>query len=134
MGLVMLMGKWNRNGEGYADTTASIAIGRVSKDERKIAMAKKRNCRRTTDESIIHEKAVRMRKMTDRQLVNYVDEMVEKARNEGLNQGKEQKKEASRLSAEDFVEEIGRIKGIGTATMYKIRELLDNRLEGNADA
>ncbi|WP_277934750.1 hypothetical protein [Parablautia intestinalis] len=128
------MGKWNRNGEGYADTTAGIAIGRVSKDERKIAMAKKRNCRRTTDESIIHEKVVRMRKMTDRQLVNYVDEMVKKARSESLNQGKEQKKEASRLSAEDFVEEIGRIKGIGTATMYKIRELLNNRLEGNADA
>lgn len=131
--LVMLMGKWNRNGEGYADNTASIAIRRVSKDERRIAMAKKRNCRRTTDENIIHEKAVRMRKMTDRQLVNYVDEMVKKARSEGVNQGKEQKENALRLSAEDFVEEIGQIKGIGTATMYKIRELLDNRLERNTD-
>lgn len=131
--LVMLMGKWNRNGEGYADNTASIAIRRVSKDERRIAMAKKRNCRRTTDENIIHEKAVRMRKMTDRQLVNYVDEMVKKARSEGVNQGKEQKENVLRLSAEDFVEEIGQIKGIGTATMYKIRELLDNRLEGNTD-
>ncbi len=96
-------------------------------------MAKKRNCRRTTDENIIHEKAVRMRKMTDRQLVNYVDEMVKKARSEGVNQGKEQKENVLRLSAEDFVEEIGQIKGIGTATMYKIRELLDNRLEGNTD-
>lgn len=84
-------------------------------------MGKKRNCRRTTDESIIHEKAVKMRKMTDEQLVHYVEDRVEKARSEGFN-------------TVDFVEEIGRIKGIGTATMSKIRELLDKRLEGDADA
>ena len=84
------MGKWNRNREGYADITAGIAIGRVSREERKIAMAKKRNCRRTTDESIIHEKAVKMRKMTDEQLVHYVEDRVEKARSEGFNQGKAQ--------------------------------------------
>lgn len=29
----------------------------------------KRNCRRTEDEVLIHEKAVKMRKMTDEQLV-----------------------------------------------------------------
>ena len=29
----------------------------------------KRNCRRTEDEILIHEKAVKMRKMTDEQLV-----------------------------------------------------------------
>lgn len=128
------MDKWNRNGEGYADITAGIAIGRISREERKIAMAKKRNCRRTTDESIIHEKAVKMRKMTDEQLVHYVEDRVEKARSEGFNRGKEQKKEAPQLNAVDFVEEIGRIKGIGTATMSKIRELLDKRLEEDADA
>ena len=32
-------------------------------------MAKKRNCRRTQKETAIHEEAVRLRRMTDRQLV-----------------------------------------------------------------
>lgn len=128
------MAKWNRNGEGYADSTAGIAIQKVSREERKNAMGKKRSCRRTTDEKTIHEKAVKMRKMTDEQLVHYVENRVEKARSEGFNQGKGQKGEVLQLSAVDFVEEIGRIKGIGTTTMAKIRELLDKRLEGDANA
>lgn len=130
----MQMSKWSRNREGYADNTAGIAIGRVSREERKTSMAKKRNCRRTTDENIIHEKAVKMRKMTDEQLVHYVEDRVEKARSEGFNLGKAQKREALQLSAVNFVEEIGGIKGIGAATMSKIRELLDKRLEGDLDA
>lgn len=51
-----MMAKWNQNGEGYADSTAGIAIQKVSREERKNAMKKKRNCRRTTDENIIHDK------------------------------------------------------------------------------
>lgn len=39
----------------------------------------KRNCRRTEDEVLIHEKAVKMRKMTDEQLVHYVEDRVAKA-------------------------------------------------------
>ena len=128
------MAKWNRNKEGYADITAGIAIQKVSREERKSVMAKKRNCRRTTDENIIHEKAVKMRKMTDEQLVHYVEDRVEKARSEGFNKGKEQKSASPQLSAVEFVEEIGKIKGIGTTTMSKIRELLDKRLEEDADA
>ena len=128
------MAKWNRNGEGYADSTAGIAIQRLSREERKIAMGKKRNCRRTMDENIIHEKAVKMRKMTDEQLVHYVEDRVEKARSEGINKGKEIKAETLQFAITDFAEEIGRIRGIGTATMCNIRELLDKRLEGDADA
>ena len=128
------MGKWGKNGEGYADSTASIAIGRVSKEERKKAMAKKRSCRRTADENIIHEKAGKMRKMTDKQLVDYVEGCIEKARSGCPGQGEGQKEGAHpQLSAAEFVEEIGRIKGIGTATMCKIRGLLDKRLGGDMD-
>ena len=85
----MKMSKWNANREGYADNTASIAIQRVSKEERKNDMAK-RSCRRTTDENAIHNKAVKIRKMTDEQLVHYVEDRVEKARSEGFNCGKTQ--------------------------------------------
>lgn len=131
---VIVMARWNRNGEGYADSTAYIAIQKVSREEREAAMGQKRSCRRTMDENIIHEKAVKMRKMTDEQLVRYIEDRIEKARSEGFNRGKEQKKAAPQLSAVNFVEEIGKIKGIGIATMSKIRELLDKRLEGEADA
>jgi len=41
-------------------------MSHASKEERKEQkMAKKRNCRRTVDEDRIHEKAVKLRKMTD---------------------------------------------------------------------
>lgn len=94
------MVKWNRNKEGYADSTAGIAIQRISRDERKVAMAKKRSCRRTTDENIIHEKAVKMRKMTDEQLVHYVEDRVAKAWSEGFNRGRAQ-------TAEDGLPKVG---------------------------
>lgn len=51
-------------------------------------MAKKRSCRRTVNEDKVHEKAVKIRKMTDEQLVQYVNDRVEKARSEGFNQGR----------------------------------------------
>ena len=123
--------KWNRNNEGYADITAGIAIQKVSRDEKEAAMAKRRSYRRTTDENAIHEKAVKIRKMTDEQLVHYVEDRVEKARSEGFRRGKA---EGDGLSAADFVEEIGKLKGIGETTMGKIRNLLEKRMEWIRDA
>lgn len=60
-------------------------------------MAKKRSCRRTVDEDKIHEKAVKIRKMTDEQLVHYVEDRVEKARSEGFNQGKAQSRPTPKI-------------------------------------
>ena len=73
-------------------------------------MAKKRSCRRTADEDKIHEKAVKMRKMTDEQLVHYVEDRVEKARSEGFNQGK---KSSGGADINKFLKEISSIKGVG---------------------
>ena len=123
-----MMAKWNRNGEGYADSTASIAIQKVSREERKNAMGKKRSCRRTTDESIIHEKAVKMRKMTDEQLVHYVEDRVEKARSEGFNRGKAQALKQEPINIEKILGEIGMIRGIGTAKLISIGAVLDKYL------
>ena len=122
------MGNWGKNGEGYIDITAGIAIGRVSREERKIAMAKKRSCRRTTDESIIHEKAVKMRKMTDEQLVHYVEDRVEKARSEGFSQGKTQAPKSKSLSIEKIINEIGNVRGIGAAKLTDIQAILEKHL------
>lgn len=128
------MAKWNRNGEGYADSTASIAIQRVSKEERKKAMGKKRSCRRTTDENIIHDKAVKLRKMTDEQLVHYVETRVEKARSEGFNQGKAQVPKYKSVSIEKIISEIRNVRGIGATKLNDIKAILEKHLEvwGNA--
>lgn len=82
-------------------------------------MAKKRSCRRTADEDKIHEKAVKMRKMTDEQLVHYVEDRVEKARSEGFNQGK---KSSGGADINKFLKEISSIKGVGDATICKIAD------------
>lgn len=96
-------------------------------------MSKKRSCRRTVDENIIHEKAVKMRKMTDEQLVHYVEDRVEKARSEGFHQGKA-KASAPKASISSVLDEIGAIKGIGEAKLREIGAVLKKRLEGDGCA
>lgn len=88
-------------------------------------MGKTRSCRRTDDENKIHDKAVKMRKMTDEQLVHYVEDRVEKARSEGFNQGK---KNAPEIDTEMILEEIGMIKGIGAVKIQEIRTILDRHI------
>lgn len=125
------MAKWNRNGEGYADSTAGMAIQKVSREERKIAIAKRRNCRRTTDEIIIHGKAVKMRKMTDEQMVHYVEDRVEKARSEGFNKGVSMALSGQKIDIKAIENEIGGIKGIGEATLRKVMYVLEMRLNAH---
>lgn len=120
--------KWNYNQEGYADITAGAAMRNIAREERKMIMAKKRSCRRTTDENIIHEKAVKMRKMTDEQLVHYVEDRVEKARSEGFNQGKNMEKAAPKADVNSIIEEISNVKGIGTTKLQDIKTILEERL------
>lgn len=127
------MAKWGRNKEGYADSTAGLAIQRVSKEERRKAMAKKRSCRRTTDENIIHEKAVKMRKMTDEQLVEYVENRVEKARSEGFNQGRrEQAPKHKPINITTVIKEIGNVRGIGESKLADIKVILEKHFEISA--
>lgn len=97
-------------------------------------MAKKRNCRRSEDENRIHDKAVKWRKMTDIQLVNYVEGRVEKARSEGFNQGKANSKPAPKIDIGAVIEEIGNVKGIGETKLHDIKAILEKRLGAGADA
>lgn len=85
-------------------------------------MAKKRSCRRTADEDRIHEKAVKWRKMTDEQLVHYVEDRVEKARSEGINEGKKSVPITTGMTINELLKEISTIKGIGDATLCKIAD------------
>lgn len=117
--------------EGYADNTAGKAFRNVNRErrrkERAEHMAKKKSCRRTEDENKIHEKAVKMRKMTDDQLVHYVEDRVEKARSEGFNQGKQ--RDVPRIDISAIVNDIGDIRGIGAVKLTEIKAVLKRRLE-----
>lgn len=85
-------------------------------------MAKKRSCRRTADEDRIHEKAVKLRKMTDEQLVHYVESTAEEARNEGFNEGKKSASSITGMTLNDFLKEISKVKGVGDTTICKIAD------------
>lgn len=92
-------------------------------------MGKKRNCHRTVDESKIHEKAVKMRKMTDEQLVHYVEDRVAKAKSEGINIGKASGTPRRCADIGAIVAEIGNVKGIGTSKLQFIHSILEAHLE-----
>ena len=85
-------------------------------------MAKRKSCRRTADENKIHEKAVKMRKMTDEQLVHYVEDRVAKAHSEGFNRGVNENKKPALNEVSRFLGEVSCLKGIGTATVDKMRD------------
>ena len=82
-------------------------------------MAKKRNCRRTPEEVSVHEEAVKLRKMTDAQLV----EKVRSALNATSNASAEFEKlgKAANRTAE-FLEAFtnANIPGIGKVTIKKL--------------
>lgn len=82
-----------------------------------------KNCRRTKDEIHIREKADKMRKMTDEQLVHYVEDRVEKARSEGFNKGKRLYGKGKETI--EFLTELqtAKISGIGKATINKLLKL-----------
>lgn len=94
-------------------------------------MAKKRSCRRTIDENKIHEKAVKMRKMTDEQLVHYVEDRVAKAKSEGINFGKSSAQcSKPNIDINGIVTEISSVKGIGSTKLEVIRAILEKRIGG----
>ncbi len=86
-------------------------------------MAKKRNCRRTPKEIIVHEEAVKLRKMTDAQLVEKVrsaSAAVAKT-NEAFHDLADSTTKAAG-SIEAFIEAFNNadIAGIGKVTKKKI--------------
>ena len=70
-----------------------------------------------------------MRKMTDEQLVHYVEDRVAKAKSEGINQGKAQVPKHKPVSIEKIINEIGNIRGIGSSKLADIQIILKKYLE-----
>jgi hypothetical protein len=89
-------------------------------------MGKVRSCRRTDDENKIHEKAVKMRKMTDEQLVHYVEDRVRKAESEGYGRGCSEASSSAKDGSMDIINEflnsLSDVQGIGKVTVKKLKE------------
>lgn len=81
----------------------------------------KRSCRRTNKENRNHDFAVKVRKMTDEQLVNYINELKKESYDRGLTES---------TTTDKFIDSLEKanIKGIGKTTINKIRKFYK---EGN---
>lgn len=102
---------------------------------------KKRSCRRTNEENAIHERAVKIRKMTDEKLVQYIEDCEAKANeaeyqkgydrgydkglNDGYGKGFDDGSAAS-VSVSEFLEGLD-IPGIGAATKEKLWKYAKDR-------
>lgn len=80
-------------------------------------MGKKRKCRMTEEERTIHDKAVKIRKMTDRQIIEYIDDIYKTGYRAGMK--------TSNISPDKIIDEIKKIKGIGPITLSKIEQVLE---------
>ena len=96
-------------------------------------MAKKRSCRRTIEENAAHGVAVRIRKMTDMQIMEYMDEIRKKAYEEAADDMQDAKKSVCEScdrkepvkTAQDFIDVLKKekIPGIGAVTISKLLEV-----------
>lgn len=92
-------------------------------------MSKKRKCRYTTEELAIHEEAVRLRKMTDRQLVEEFHraadtEVAVRVPDVAQNGENEADPNENTSAVEKLLSALsdGKCKGIKGATAYKIAQ------------
>lgn len=83
---------------------------------------KKRNCRKSPQEKEIHILAVKVRKMTDQQLADFLQEIQADAWQEGAAHGAGTERLLSDLEA-------GKCPGIGPMTARKIRRFVEERHE-----
>lgn len=87
---------------------------------------KKRNCRMTGEEKNVHERAVKLRKMTDEKLVEHIDHIWEEAYNTGYSEAEAQRAAAPApgKTLPQLLEQLnaGECKSIKSATVYKIEE------------
>lgn len=96
---------------------------------------KKRNCRMTDKERAIHEKAVKIKKMTDAQVCDFIDRTYAR----GLEDGKKTiqnapPQEDGATHAKRFIEYLqgrtGTGNRIGLGTILQLNRELDNAIKG----
>lgn len=86
-------------------------------------MAKKRNCRKSDLERELHERAIRVRKMTDEQLCNYLDSLSAlKTPPPAINPDPA---EVIHNFLNVLEENCGSGNGIGKSTVFKLRKFVE---------
>ena len=96
---------------------------------------RRRKCRLSLEESDMHEQAVKLRKMTDRQLVDYVAAEKAEAHEDGEFLGKKEVLKHQRPSnqvigntgVKAFLEDIQFVNGVGAVTLKKLHDLAEER-------
>lgn len=85
-------------------------------------MGKKRACRRSCEENAMHEKAVKLRKMTDEQLCEHLDNVIAFSEENGYKKGLEACKSKEGNNVSEFLEllQASKIPGIGAVTINKL--------------
>jgi len=81
---------------------------------------KKRSCRRSETERSVHEQAVRIRKMTDEQIVDFV-----KSLQAPRTDPERSHKDVVAAYINSLEGKIGSGNGIGPGTIFKLRQHLD---------
>ena len=88
----------------------------------------KRNCRRTANEREVHDRAVKMKRMTDEQLCAYIETQIAEAGKieyqKGYNAGCEYATANRKNSAMEFIIRLQgeKVRGIGAITINKLME------------
>ena len=87
---------------------------------------KKQSCRMTPQEREVHKEAIRLRKMTDQQLVDYVNGL-KKQPGAAKDQGTTHTggKTAVDCFLQKLKEKAGSGNGIGNGTIFKLKRILD---------
>jgi len=93
-------------------------------------MSKTRSCRRTPEETAIHERAVKIRKMTDEQIIEILEKIDADAWNKGFLYGREDGMKNVpdvRYEIAAFIEDVAYLPGIGKATVEKMKSVAEKR-------
>lgn len=106
-------------------------------NRKEIIMGKKRNCRMTDEEKKMHERAIKLRKMTDAQLCEFIDHTYGKGMEEGTKLAQLQEKPGQTKGADPVKKFIEWLEGrtgsgnrIGRGTILQLNRELENAIDG----
>ena len=80
--------------------------------------------RLTPQEQVIHEKAVKLRKMTDEQLCDYIADLQSTSFGEGFSQGQTGWTSDNEIILR-FINTLDGVRGIGAATILKLQKIAE---------
>jgi len=93
-------------------------------------MPKKRNCRRNEQEKQVHEQAVALRKLTDQQLIDRIEQKYTAGYEAGKREAKPIDETPRHLTEQLLLALSLDVKGIGPALIAKMRPVIQGIVDG----